>query len=125
MVQEPARLGRRAEPAAVAEALRLRLRAAEGLGVSLTLRNLDSGVDHLRDAITDSALLALCAPENAALVQVTRTCEAQGLHAVAIGNECPMTNLPARSFNGNPATPPPGSKRARTPGAPPARCART
>ncbi|MGW3169845.1 PhzF family phenazine biosynthesis protein [Streptomyces sp. NPDC001153] len=96
MVQEPARIGRPAEPAAVVDALRLSL---EDLDLSLTPRSVDTGASHLLVAINDTAALARCAPEKAALVRVTRTCQAQGLYAVSIGDERPVTSVSARFFN--------------------------
>jgi trans-2,3-dihydro-3-hydroxyanthranilate isomerase len=96
MVQEPARFGRQAEPAAVADALGLHL---EDLDLSLTPRGVDTGANHLLVAITDSAALARCAPEKAALVRVARMCHTQGLYAVVIGDERPVTNVSARFFN--------------------------
>ncbi|MEU6549909.1 PhzF family phenazine biosynthesis protein [Streptomyces sp. NPDC046915] len=96
MVQELARFDREAEPEAVADALGLRM---EDLDLSLTPRSVDTGAGHLLVAVADTAALTRCAPEKAALVRVARTCHAQGVYAVAIGDERPVAQVSARFFN--------------------------
>ncbi|MFJ9710752.1 PhzF family phenazine biosynthesis protein [Streptomyces sp. NPDC101234] len=96
LIQEPARFGRQADPKAVADALHLH---PDDVDLSLPPRSVDTGASHLLVALADAAALTRCAPEKATLVRVARECHAQGLYAVVIGDERPVTNVSARFFN--------------------------